>query len=99
MIDRREFQKRGAAAGAGLSLGAAGCGPEGSARFPITGAGRFNVGAFELDEVKLQDLATAMESGERTSRSITEMYLDRIEELDSRGPMLRSVIETNPDAL
>jgi amidase len=99
MIDRREFLKRGAAAGAGLSLGAAGCGPEDTTGFPITGAGRFNVSAFELDEVTLRDLAAAMESGERSPRSITELYLGRIEELDGRGPMLRSVIETNPDAL
>jgi amidase len=40
-----------------------------------------------------------MESGRFSARSITEMYLRRIEELDRQGPTLRSVIETNPDAL
>jgi amidase len=98
MIDRREFLKRGGAAGAGLSLAAAGCGPEDTTGFPITGAGRFSVSAFELDEATVQELTAAMESGERTSRSITELYLERIEQLDRRGPMLRSVIESNPDA-
>ncbi len=40
-----------------------------------------------------------MESGERTARSITELCLRRIEEMDGQGPELRSIIETNPDAL
>src|SRR6185436_14206840 len=29
----------------------------------------------------------------------TEMYLERVERIDRRGPALNSVIETNPDAL
>ena len=37
--------------------------------------------------------------GNGTARSITELYLERIAALDGRGPELRSVIETNPDAL
>ena len=40
-----------------------------------------------------------MESGKYTARSITQMYLDRIEAIDQSGPTLRSVIEVNPDAL
>ena len=40
-----------------------------------------------------------MESGERTARSITQLYLERIEALDRQGPELRSVIEVNPEAL
>ena len=54
---------------------------------------------FELDEVTVRDLQRSMESGDRTARSITELYLRRIEEMDRRGPELRSIIETNPDAL
>ena len=54
---------------------------------------------FELDEVTIDTLAAAMASGERTSRGITEAYLARIAALDRQGPMLRSVIETSPDAL
>jgi amidase len=37
-----------------------------------------------------------MKSGELSARRLTEMYLERIREID---PKLRSVIETNPDAL
>jgi amidase len=40
-----------------------------------------------------------MARGELTSRRLTEAYLDRIAALDGQGPALRSVIETNPEAL
>ncbi len=40
-----------------------------------------------------------MKSGKWTARSITEAYLSRIEAVDRSGPSIRSVIETNPDAL
>ena len=56
-------------------------------------------GGFELEEVTVAELGRQMAAEERTSREITELYLDRIEALDDQGPRLRSVIETNPDAL
>ena len=55
--------------------------------------------SFELDEVTVVELQRAMESGERTARSITELYLGRIDAMNQRGPELRAIIETNPDAL
>ena len=58
-----------------------------------------SVAPFELDEVTLAELQQSMESGERTARSITELYLERIEALNQEGPELRAIIETNPDAL
>ena len=54
---------------------------------------------FELDETTLEALQSGMAEGRWTARGITEMYLARIEALDRRGPMLRSVIETNRDAM
>ena len=54
---------------------------------------------FELEEATIAELGAGMESGRYTSRSITELYLERIDYLDRRGPELRSVIEVNPDAL
>ena len=57
------------------------------------------VGSFGLEEVTIAELGRQMADGERTSREITELYLDRIEALDDQGPRLRSVVETNPDAL
>ncbi len=55
--------------------------------------------AFELDEVTISELQQGMASGRLTARSITELYLGRIDAVDRQGPTLRSIIETNPDAL
>ena len=55
--------------------------------------------SFELEEATIAELGRQMAAGERTSGEITRLYLDRIEALDRQGPALRSVIETNPDAL
>jgi amidase len=57
------------------------------------------VPSFELDEITIAELQRGMESGRFTSRSIAEKYLSRIDAVDRGGPALRSVIETNPDAL
>ena len=56
-------------------------------------------GPFELDETTISALQAGIFSGKYSARSITEMYLARIEEMDRRGPALASVIEVNPDAL
>ena len=54
---------------------------------------------FELTEVTIDQLQQAMQSGKYTSRSITEMYLKRIEAIDKNGPKLNAIIELNPDAM
>ena len=54
---------------------------------------------FELEETTVTRLQEAMRSGRLSSHSITQMYLNRIQELDRRGPALRAIIEVNPDAL
>ena len=53
----------------------------------------------ELEEATIHDLQAAMEAGQVTSRQLTAMYIERIAALDQSGPMLRSIIEVNPDAL
>lgn len=55
--------------------------------------------SFELDELTVSDLAGRMKQGSLNAGQMAELYLERIEEMDRRGPMLRSVIEINPDAL
>ncbi len=50
-------------------------------------------------ELSLADIAAAFADGRLTSRQLTAMYLARIDRLDQRGPMLRSVIELNARAL
>src|ERR1700731_2604817 len=54
---------------------------------------------FELDEITIDSLQKAFESGQYSSRSVTEKYLARIQQIDKAGPMLNAVIEINPDAL
>ena len=101
MIDRRRFIGTSIAGGAAAALGTAACAPDAPQGAGVEGAasGAGGVPPFELDEVTVAELQAAMESGERTARSITQLYLDRIAAIDGQGPELRSVIETNPEAL
>jgi amidase len=84
------------ATAAAKPLAARGAGA-GGAPNPAVYAG--DVPAFELDEVTISDLQDAMKSGKMTSRSITEKYLARIDQIDKQGPALNAIIELNPDAL
>src|ERR1700722_4577853 len=54
---------------------------------------------FELDEFTIDDVQRHFQSGQYTSRSVTEKYLARIQEIDKAGPKVNSVIEVNPEAL
>jgi amidase len=54
---------------------------------------------FELEEITLAALQAGLQSGKYTSRRLCEAYLSRIGAIDGRGPTLRSVIETNAEAL
>jgi amidase len=54
---------------------------------------------FELDEITIDDLRKAFQSGQYSSRRLTEKYLARIAEIDKAGPTVNAVIELNPDAL
>jgi amidase len=87
-IERRGFLVRGVAATGTLAL----------LRSPLVAAAEA-LAAPEIEEATLADLQERMRSGALTAQSLTQAYLDRIEALDRRGPTLRSVIETNPDAL
>lgn len=94
-MQRRKFLKNTSAAGLGISS--------------ILSAGNFvsaqkkkeNFSAdnFELNEITIDELQQAMQSGKYSSRSITEMYLKRIAAIDKSGPYLNAIIELNPDAL
>ncbi|MXW56151.1 MAG: amidase [Gemmatimonadales bacterium] len=101
-MNRRTFIGTGAAAGALVALG--GCdAPGGDAGSGRGGAGQEstpgNVPDFALDEITIDEVHEGMRTGEYTCRSITEMYLDRIEALNRQGPRLFAVLEVNPDAL
>ncbi len=95
-MNRRNFFKTGSIAG--LSLTAfpiiSGCRTDGSK------AEKENlIDDFELNEATVDDLQQKMKDGKYTSRSIVELYLKRIQQIDKNGPKINSVIEINPDAL
>jgi amidase len=54
---------------------------------------------FDLEEITVAELQSGMASGRYTARGIVEQYLARIAAMDRSGPSLRSIIETNPEAL
>lgn len=53
----------------------------------------------DLEEITIPALDEQMRSGQLSARLLVEQYLARIESIDRNGPALRSVIETNPDAV
>ena len=95
-MKRRDFLQTGAL-GCALAIGnrVAAMAGENSSSEPLPYAPR----PFELDEMTIAELQDGMKSGKFTSRSIVKKYLDRIDEIDKKGPAINSVIEVNPDAV
>src|SRR5688572_30218652 len=54
--------------------------------------------AFELEEITISDLQQGLTSGEYSSKQLVEKYSNRVRNIDRTGPVLRSVIQMNPDA-
>jgi len=52
----------------------------------------------DLSGASVADLLLGQERGTFSARDLVQGYLRRIGDLDARGPSLRSIIETNPDA-
>jgi amidase len=95
-LGRRSFLRDGARAVAAASAGTV---LIRAAEKSHTLAAQAAPAPFELDEYTITELQQQMSSGKLTARSITEKYLDRIEEIDRKGPRVNSVIEVNPDAM
>jgi amidase len=53
----------------------------------------------DVGELTLAEIAAAFADGRLTSKQLTQIYLERIDTLDRRGPGLRAVLEINPAAL
>ena len=53
----------------------------------------------EYAEHDIKTLQNLMQKGELSSEELTAYYLERIESIDRRGPVLNSIIEINPKAL
>jgi len=90
-VKRRGFLKA-SAAGCALAL------VEPVSSFSETKESTITPPAFELEEMSVSELQQGMQSGKYSSRSLVEKYVDRINDIDKRGPALNSVIELNPDA-
>ncbi len=89
-MERRTFLRSGAVAGlAALASRVA----------ADSGSGASAVPAFELAEVGIDELQAGLAAGRFTARALALAYLERIDVVDRSGPTLRSIIETNPDAL
>ena len=99
-VSRRDFLRSSAVGGALVVAGPIGCGPVPSEEPAATAAGTVvDEFALDVEETTIAALQDGMTTGEWTARSVTEAYLARIEQLNLRGPALRALLETNPDAL
>ena len=54
---------------------------------------------FRYEEATIADVHAAFKAKTLTCRGLVQMYLERIEAYDRRGPALNSIVVTNPDAL
>jgi amidase len=103
-MDRRKFIKRGSVAGLAAGTLISSCKLPSHKEEPTAAELKSTTGdtsptGFELNEVTVDDLQEMMKNGNHSSRSITELYLKRIDAVDKNGPKINSVIELNPDAL
>ena len=55
--------------------------------------------SFNLLETTIDQVHAAYKSGELTCRQLVQMYLDRIDAYDKKGPAINAIISLNPDAL
>jgi len=55
--------------------------------------------AFNVVEATIEDIHTSYKSGTLTCRQLVQMYLDRIEAFDKKGPNINALITINAEAL
>jgi len=93
-LKRRAFLLESAVGGASL-LGLGELRAETSTAVAQQGEG---VASFELEEATIAEVQRDMVGGKLTSLSLTRQYLERIDDMDRKGPALRAMLEINPDA-
>ncbi|HEY1373228.1 MAG TPA: amidase family protein [Candidatus Binatia bacterium] len=54
--------------------------------------------SFNLLETTIADVHAAYRAGQLTARQLVDMYLERIEAYDKKGPALNAIISVNPQA-
>ncbi|MFL5693263.1 MAG: amidase [Ktedonobacteraceae bacterium] len=91
-VDRRTFLRQSALAIAGAALTDVVASPAACAQDV---QGPFS----QLEEATIAELQAEMAAGRLTSRRLVEMYIQRIDAIDKRGPAINTILEINPDAL
>src|ERR1700729_1176194 len=100
LMNRRKFIRNSSLTGMSqATLAAAGCNSSGGSKGTATAASAAQAPPteFALNEATIDVLQQKMQQGVYTARSITELYLKRIDQIDKAGPGLHAVIEVNPD--
>ncbi|HEX8071818.1 MAG TPA: amidase [Pyrinomonadaceae bacterium] len=98
-LSRRKFLRAGALAAALVAVRPASVranGEDAAARGDDATAGVPK--DFELAETTVAELQAGMQAGKWSARELVGLYVERIAEIDKRGPALNAVIELNPDA-
>ncbi|MDG1054019.1 MAG: amidase [Flavobacteriaceae bacterium] len=54
---------------------------------------------FRFLETTISELSTGYIQGDFSIEAVTQAYLDRIEQIDKKGPTLRAIIQVNPEAI
>ncbi len=100
-VDRRQFVASSVTAAIAAAAGVVGAPSDAFAERPKGDAkGALPQGpSFPYAERGVAELQARMTRGTLSSRALTGAYLARIASVDATGPTLRSVIETNPEAL
>jgi amidase len=93
-IDRRDFLRMGALAGATALSGLTSAIPAASA----ADQAQASAAPTALNEVSILELQAEMAAGHLTAVHLLSYYLTRIKLLDQSGPTVNSVLELNPDA-
>lgn len=91
-VDRRTFLRQSALAIAGAALTDVVASPAACAQDV---QGPFS----QLEEATIAELQAEMAAGRLTSHRLVEMYIQRIDAIDKRGPAINTILEINPDAL
>ncbi|MBR8536817.1 amidase [Carboxylicivirga sediminis] len=92
-MKRRDFLLSSVLSAVGISLSA--CSKPGHANQTK----RTHTEDFPLSDISVVELQEKMKSGELTSEDIVQLYLNRIEQIDKKGPGINAVVEINPDAI
>jgi amidase len=103
-IDRRDLFRTSATLVAGAALAACAGADTSHAAMPASPAspgapaGAAPAPAADLVEATFAELTAKLAAGTETSKSLVAKYRARIAALDQQGPMLRAVLELNPEA-